>query len=145
MRIPYENTLAIAGYVNKKANIELRVLPNKRETIELQIATKYSYRVGNEWKEEDEWHTVVAYGIDAVALKEIVDKPSRTLFLRVVGRKRTRVWQAADNHKRQRVELIVESFAEILVPDRSGALPATAAPSSSDDDAPPAAAFKALG
>lgn len=143
MRIPYENTLAIAGYVNKKAAIDLRELPNGRQTIELQIATKYSYKVNGEWKDEDEWHTVVAYGQDAVALKAIVDKPSRTLFLRVVGRKRTRKWTAADQQPRQRVELIVESYAEILLPERPGSGPAgTPAP---DEDAPPASAFKALG
>lgn len=144
MRIPYENQLSIAGYVNKKQPIELRQIGNGRDTIELQVATKYSFRVNNEWREEDEWHVVVAYGPDAIALKAIVDKPSRTLFLRVVGRKRTRKWTGADQRQRQRVELIVESFAEITLPERAGS-GATPAPASSDDDTPPPGAFRALG
>lgn len=142
MRIPYENSQAIAGYVNKKNPIELRTLDNGRSTIELQIATKYSYKVNNEWKDEDEWHTVVAYGNDAEALKAVVDKPSRTLFLRVVGRKRTRRWTGADQKQRQRVELIVESFAEIVVPERTQAPAAAPVP---DEDTPPADAFKRYG
>ncbi len=142
MRIPFENSHAIAGYVNKKNPIEIRTLDNGRSTIELQIATKYSYKVNNEWKDEDEWHTVVAYGNDAEALKAVVDKSSRTLFLRVVGRKRTRRWTGADQKQRHRIELIVESFAEIVVHEQ------TQSPAGSplhDEDTPLADAFKRFG
>lgn len=81
---------------------ELRVTQSDKNVSTLSVATEYSYKVGDEWKKQTDWHKVVVWGWQATTTKNW--EKGQTVF--VEGRMQTRSWEDRDGVKRYATELI---------------------------------------
>lgn len=112
---------------------EVRALPSGTKVATLSVATndRYKDKTG-EWKEQTEWHTVVAYGRLAEVIEKYVQKGSR-LYLE--GKIETRSWEdARSGEKKYQTQIKID---DLVLAGGSPAQPAVQtapAPTSREDD-----------
>ena len=125
MRFPYINRQVVAGFVGKSP--ELRHLPSGDAVLDLSVATTNSWKDTNgEWHDDTEWHNCIFYRKLAEQAAEVLAQGT-AVYLE--GRTYTREWEAKDQSKRKRKEVIVENFHVIqyVRSDKSQSQAATAA------------------
>lgn len=106
MRFHYVNRQEIAGFAGK--TVELRYLPSGDAVLDLSVATTHSYKDRDgQWHDTTEWHSCIFYRQLAIDAGEVLTAGSA---VHIIGRTVTRAWEAQDNSKRKRKEIIVESF-----------------------------------
>ena len=91
---------------------------NGTEFCKINIANNYSYRSGNEKKEEVLFLECTSWGKQAKLINDFVKKGKRVL---VSGRLRQSSWQAQDGTKRSKITLAIETiqFLDYSNNDRS--------------------------
>jgi len=112
------NRIQLVGNLGKK--VEVRATHGGTTVANFSLATAERVKRNNEWVDETEWHSCVAFGRMAEILRDYTDKGSR-LYLE--GRLRTRSWEDA-GQKRYRTEVIVSDV--ILLDSRKGVVSASA-------------------
>ncbi|PID58559.1 single-stranded DNA-binding protein [candidate division KSB3 bacterium] len=110
------NKVQIIGRLGRDP--ELRYTASGQAVATLNVATDHRYQdqSTNEWKENTEWHRVVAWGRLAEIAGEYLSKGGQVY---IEGRLQTRSWDDRDGNKRYTTEIIVRDM--ILLGSRGDA------------------------
>ncbi len=93
---------------NATRDPEVRVTPNGRSVANFGVATNRRWKnQDGQIQEDTQFHDVVVWGKLAEIIGQIVKKGTK---IYVEGRLQTRSWQAPDNSKRYRTEIVMENF-----------------------------------
>ncbi len=135
------NRVILVGRLGKDP--ELSYLPSGQSVAKFSMATSRRYKdKSGEWKEETEWHNIVAWAkLGELCAQHL--KKGRQAY--VEGQIRSHSWEDREGKKRTAVDIVVDSVVPLGSrgddgggePARSAA-PAPAAKSSSDDFGEPA-------
>lgn len=100
------NEIRILGNCGKAA--EVRAFPNGGQVATLRVATNHEWKdkTTGERHKETEWHTVIVGG----RLVNAAQYCQAGTEVYVVGRLRTRKWQAADGTDRYTTEIVAQSL-----------------------------------
>lgn len=104
------NRVDLMGNITR--DIELRHTSSGTSVCSFTIATNRRYRVEDEWKEETQFHNVVAWANQAEQLSQRAKKGTR---IYVEGRLQTRSWQNDAGEQRYTTEIIAN---RIILIDR---------------------------
>ena len=100
------NRAMIVG--NLTRDPELRTTPAGQSVCSFGIATNRRWKgQDGEFKEDTQFHDIVAWGKLAEIVSTILKKGNRVY---VDGRLQTRQWEGQDGVKRQRTEIVMENF-----------------------------------
>lgn len=100
------NTVQLIG--NLGADPETKQLPSGQRMATLRVATTERYKAANnEWKEDTQWHRIVAWGKQAERVAEKLRKGSK---IALQGRLVHRQWDAPDGQKRYMTEVVLSDF-----------------------------------
>lgn len=95
------NRITLLGRVGTKP--EIRAMDNGRTMLRMRVATSHRWRdAGDDWQEETDWHSVVAFGPLADRLEGKLGKGDLVF---VDGRMRVRTYKAADGQPRVSSEI----------------------------------------
>lgn len=97
------NEVRIMG--NLTSDPELRYTANGTPVANFSVATNRRYKVGEEWKDEVEYHNVVIFGNLADSFGKRTHKGTR---VQIVGRLRTSSWDGQDGQKKYKTEIIAD-------------------------------------
>lgn len=101
-----KNKVQLVGHVGQEP--EVRTVGAGRQLLRLSLATNERFRAADgEWKEETQWHPVVAWGRQAERLASMVRKGSG---LMVEGRLVHRSYEAKDGSKRISTEVLLSDY-----------------------------------
>lgn len=118
---------------------ELRSLPSGRSVASFSVATNRMWTDANGQRQKlVEYHNVVAWGKMAETANQYLHKGSRVY---VEGRLQTREWAAQDGSKRNRTEIVADTFIMLDARNASGAegsFSSAPAPSSATTSTAPA-------
>lgn len=106
------NHVVLLGHLG--ANPELRTTSNGKSVCELRVATNRSTRVGDEWRDATDWHTVTAWDRQAEYAHRTLSKGS---LVGIVGSLRTDSWEDKTTGQRRYKTIIVAE--RIQAPGRS--------------------------
>jgi single-strand DNA-binding protein len=95
------NQVELIGNITQ--DIEVKSTSNGNSVTNFSLATNRSYKVGEEWKEETNFHNIVVWGNDAEYLSQKARKGTRVF---VSGRLQTRKWEDNDGKTNYRTEVI---------------------------------------
>ena len=95
------NSVILMGHLG--ADPELRQTANGKTLCRLRLATNRSWRRGEEWVEETEWHDVVLWDLRAESANRRASKGSLCV---VEGRLTSRSWEDAQGQRRKSVEVV---------------------------------------
>lgn len=102
----YLNRVTLLG--NLTRDPEIKALPSGIKVTSFSLATNRTWKDGQGKKQEAvDYHNVVAFGKPAELIAQYCKKGSS---LYVEGRIQTRSWDSADQGKKYRTEIIVETF-----------------------------------
>jgi single-strand DNA-binding protein len=123
------NKVILVG--NLGSDPQIHHTKNETAVATLSLATNTSVKRGDEWREETEWHRVVAWGRLAEICGEYMTKGSS---LYIEGRLRTRSWEE-DGNKRYVTEVLAKEI-QILGRKDNGAHQAEDVPSMPEEEFP---------
>ena len=116
---------------------ELNYIPSGQSVAKFTMATNRSYKdKSGEWKEETDWHNIVAWGKLGETCAQYLAKGRQAY---VEGRIRTRSWEDREGNKRTTTEIVanevvfLDSRGEAAPEAASRAAGASPSDSSSDD------------
>ena len=89
------------------ADPEIRYTTSGMAVANLRIATNHAIKRGDEWVEETEWHSVVAWDRLAEIASQYLSK-GRQVY--VEGRLQTREWQDRDGNRRWTTEIVAREL-----------------------------------
>lgn len=90
---------------------ELRTIPSGQSVTNFGVATNRRYKnAQGELVDDVQFHEIVAWGKLAEIINQIFRRGSK---IYVEGRLQTRSWEAQDGSKRQRTEVVMESFVPL--------------------------------
>lgn len=92
------NEVKILGNITK--DIELKTTKTDKNVVSFGVATNRSFKVGEDWKTDVEFHNVVVWGNDAKYLSEKATKGNKIL---VCGRLQTQEWDKDGTKQRKTV------------------------------------------
>ena len=108
------NRVTLIGNVGRDP--ELRYTPNGTPVANFSIATTERFKAQDgEWKDQTEWHNLVAWRKLAEIVGEYVKKGSK-LFIE--GKLKTRSWDGQDGKKNYRTEVFIDQM--IMLDGRGG-------------------------
>lgn len=84
---------------------EVRDTTKGSKIANLRIATTERRKVGDNWEDHTEWHTVTCFGKTAELVERYLSK-GRQVY--VEGRLQTRKWQDKDGHDRYSTEVVAD-------------------------------------
>ena len=82
---------------------EVRETKSGSNVANLRVATTHRSKVGDEWQEQTEWHTVTVFGRQAELCGRYLEK-GRQVY--VEGRVQTRKWQDKEGNDRYSTEVV---------------------------------------
>ena len=82
---------------------EVRETKSGSNVANMRIATAHRTKVGDEWQEQTEWHTVTVFGRQAELCGRYLEK-GRQVY--VEGRVQTRKWQDKEGNDRYSTEIV---------------------------------------
>lgn len=90
---------------------EVRYIPSGQAVCSFSVATnrRWNDKDGNS-QEETQYHEIVAWGKTAEIVAQMFKKGQKIF---VEGRMQTRSWEAPDGGKRQKTEIVLESFVPL--------------------------------
>jgi len=86
---------------------ELKYSKSDTPILNLRIATTERRKVGEQWEDFTEWHSIVMFGSRAESLSKHLGKGDKVC---VEGRLQTRAWDDKDGNKRYTTEVIVDDL-----------------------------------
>ena len=95
------NKVILVG--NLGADPEVRETNGGSHVANLRMATTHRAKVGDEWGEQTEWHTVTVFGRQAELCGKYLSK-GRQLYIE--GRIQTRKWQDKEGNNRYSTEVV---------------------------------------
>ena len=98
--MPSLNKVILIGHLGKDPDV--KYLPNGTVVASTSLATSERYQKDGEWKENTEWHNIVAYAKAAEILGEHFKKGTLTY---IEGKLRTRSWEK-DGAKKYITEIV---------------------------------------
>ena len=84
---------------------EVRETKSGNQVANLRVATTHRSKVGDEWQEQTEWHTVTVFGKQAELCGRYLEK-GRQVYIE--GRNQTRKWQDKDGNDRYSTEVVAK-------------------------------------
>lgn len=99
------NRVELIGNTGKDPDI--RYSNNGNAIANFNLATSRSYKKGEEWQKDTEWHKIVSFGDLA---ERIAEKVKKGMLLYLTGRLQTRDWEDKDGNKRWTTEIIIDSM-----------------------------------
>lgn len=101
-----KNTVQLIG--NLGNDPETREFPNGNRLTTISVATTERFKgANNEWKEDTQWHRVVAWGRQAERVAQTLRKGSRVALQ---GRLVHRAYDGKDGQKRYLTEVVLSDF-----------------------------------
>ena len=94
-------------YGNLGADPEVSSTPNGTDVAQFSLATNRSVRIDEGYRDETDWHTVVAFDWLARRASERLQKGHPVA---VVGSLRPKIWKDAEGKSRKRVEIYAENL-----------------------------------
>ena len=82
---------------------EVRETKSGNQVANLRVATTHRSKVGDEWQDQTEWHTVTVFGKQAELCGRYLEK-GRQVYIE--GRNQTRKWQDKDGNDRYSTEVV---------------------------------------
>ena len=128
--MPSFNKVVIMGNLCRAP--ELRYTPSGTAVADLRLAVNRTYVVQGDKREDTTFVTVVAWGKQAEACGEYLDKGACVL---VDGRLQSRDWEGKDGTKRTTTEVVAETIKFVHTKRSNGVPAAVGAPSGFPDDA----------
>ncbi len=99
------NKVILIGRLGKDP--ELSYLPSGQSVAKFTMATNRSYKdKSGEWKEETDWHNIVAWGKTGETCAQYLKKGGQAY---VEGRIQSRNWEDREGKKRTTTEIIAEN------------------------------------
>jgi len=98
------NRVTLLGRLGKDP--ELSYVPSGAAVCKFSMATSRSFKKGDEWKEETDWHNIVCWGKTAEAAGTYLTKGSQVY---AEGRIQTRSYEDRDGNKKYVTEIIADS------------------------------------
>lgn len=125
------NKVLIIG--NCTRDPELRTIPSGQSVATFGVATnrRWKDQQSGEWKEQAEFHNIVAWARLAETCSQYLKKGSRVY---IEGRLQTRSWEDQTGVKKSRTEVVAEQMIMLDRPGAASALPAAAAPTPAPQD-----------
>lgn len=123
------NKMMVIG--NLGSEPEMKFTPNGKPVTSFSVATNRRFKVDDDWREETEWFTVVAWGKLAEQCNQFLTK-GRLVY--VDGRLRTHTWEGQDGVKHSRNEIVADKVVFLDKTDKPEAQ--TAEPDEADGGAP---------
>lgn len=117
------NKVILVGNLTKDP--ELRYTPSGAAVVTMNLATNYSYKSGDERKEEVEYHRMVAWSKLAEICSQYLTKGSK---IYVEGRLKTRKWTDQNNIERYTTEVIISDMVMLSSKNAGGTTQAVEAP-----------------
>ena len=106
-----KNTVQLIG--NLGNDPETRELPNGNRLTTLNVATTERVKAGKEeWKDDTQWHRVVAWGKLAERVAQMLRKGSKVALQ---GRLVHRKWETKEGQKRITTEIVMTDFQAMSV------------------------------
>jgi single-strand DNA-binding protein len=99
------NKVIVIGRLTR--DIELKYTPAGTPVASFSIANNYSYKSGNEKKEQVSYFDCTAWSKSAEILEQYVKKGHK---IAIEGRLTQRSWQDQDGKNRSKIEITVENF-----------------------------------
>jgi single-strand DNA-binding protein len=99
------NEVKVLG--NMTNDPELRYTSSGTPVVNFSVATNRNYKQGDEWKEEVQYHNIVAFGNLASNFAQRASKGTRVM---VQGRLRTSSWEGNDGKKNYKTEIISDDI-----------------------------------
>lgn len=99
------NSVQLIGHLG--ADPKVKNLENGSKNVTLNIATNESYKVKGEWKEETQWHRVVAWNRTADRAEEYLKKGS---FVLIEGKLTHRNYEDSKGETRFITEVRAQNF-----------------------------------
>jgi len=106
--MPSLNKVILIGHLGKDPDV--KYLPNGTVVASTSLATSEKYQKDGEWKENTEWHNIVAYAKTAEILGEPYFKKGSLIY--VEGKLRTRSWDK-DGVKKYITEIIASTVKSL--------------------------------
>ena len=82
---------------------EVRETKSGNQVANLRVATTHRSKVGDEWQEQTDWHTVTVFGRQAELCGKYLEK-GRQVYIE--GRVQTRKWQDKEGNDRYSTEVV---------------------------------------
>lgn len=130
------NKVLIIG--NCTRDPEMRTIPSGQSVTTFGVATnrRWKDQQSDEWKEQAEFHNIVAWARLAETCGQYLKKGSRVY---IEGRLQTRSWEDQAGVKKSRTEVVAEQMIMLDRPSATSAMPAAApTPTPRDATAQPA-------
>ncbi len=99
------NEVKILG--NLTADPELRYTSQGTAVVNFSVATNRSFRQNDEWKDDTQYHNVVAWANLAENFTQRAHKGTRVL---ITGRLQTRSWEDNEGNKKYKTEIIADDI-----------------------------------
>lgn len=99
------NTVQLIG--NLGGDPEAKELPNGNTLATMSVATTDRYKQGEEWKDDTQWHRVVAWGRQA---ERVIEKLRKGSKVALQGRLVHRKWEGKDGQTRYMTEVVLSDF-----------------------------------
>lgn len=112
--MPSLNKVILIGHLG--GDPEIKYLQSGVEFANVKLATNESYKgKDGEWKQNTEWHNLVAYGKVAEILWENFKKGNLTY---IEGKLRTRSWEDKEGAKRYITEIVIFTVKNLTKNDK---------------------------
>ena len=99
------NKVILLGNVGRDP--ELRYTQNGTAVCNFSLATTERAKIGGEWQDRTEWHSIVAWGRLAETCSNYLAKGSQVY---IEGRLRTRKWEDREGNTRYQTEVVADSM-----------------------------------
>jgi single-strand DNA-binding protein len=99
------NTVQLIG--NLGGDPEAKEFPNGNRLATMNVATTERYKQGEEWKDDTQWHRVVAWGRQA---ERVIEKLRKGSKVALQGRLVHRNWEGKDGQKHYMTEVVLSDF-----------------------------------
>lgn len=129
------NKALIIGNVTRDP--EARTTPNGQTVASFGVATNRRWKdaTSGDWKDQAEFHNIVAWGRLAETCKQYLKKGSKVY---IEGRMQTRTWDDQTGAKKNRTEIVADQM--IMLDRAGGGAPSAGQEAASDQTPPPAPA-----
>lgn len=102
------NSVQLIGHLG--ANPEVKNFDNGKKIVKMRIATRESYQINGEWKEETQWHHLVAW--DSIA-DRAVGQLQKGDFLLIEGKLTHRSYENNKGEKGYITEVRIQNFISL--------------------------------
>ncbi|GAB1397780.1 MAG TPA: single-stranded DNA-binding protein [Saprospiraceae bacterium] len=103
-----KNNVQLIGYVGKDP--EMISFNSDKKLVKMSIATSDSYQKNGEWKNETQWHNVVAWGRTADYIHQNVKKGNEVALM---GKLNHRSYENKEGQTQSITEIVVNELVKI--------------------------------